>query len=124
MLNTRVEARNWLTVGQYDRQLQLCVRLLAMTATPGAVASGQADPAPTAMTLLPCKTSSPRTSTVPRQFKPAKPAAPHGPPTAKVDTATKWGFLMSNPGNLGERHQCAFAHQDHQHYETHQAPQG
>ena len=28
MLDTRVEACDWLTVGQYDRQLQLCVPLV------------------------------------------------------------------------------------------------
>ena len=28
MLHTRVEAHDWLTVGQYDRQLQLCVPLV------------------------------------------------------------------------------------------------
>ena len=30
MLHTRVEAHDWLTVGQYDRQLQLCVPLVAI----------------------------------------------------------------------------------------------
>ena len=28
MLHTRVEAHDWLTVGQYDRQLQLCAPLV------------------------------------------------------------------------------------------------
>ena len=31
MLHTRVEAHDWLTVGQYDRQLQLCVPLVVTT---------------------------------------------------------------------------------------------
>jgi len=55
----------------------------------------------TAMTLWPSKTLSPTTSTAPGHFKPAKPAAPHAPPPAKVDTATKWGISMSNSGQLG-----------------------
>ena len=31
VLNTRVEARDWLSVGQHDRQLQLCVPLVTTT---------------------------------------------------------------------------------------------
>ena len=31
MLHTRVEAHDWLTVGQYDRQLQLCVPLVSIS---------------------------------------------------------------------------------------------
>ena len=30
VLHTRVEAHDWLTVGQYDRQLQLCVPLVSL----------------------------------------------------------------------------------------------
>jgi hypothetical protein len=31
VLNTRVEARDWLSVGQHNRQLQLCVPVVVTT---------------------------------------------------------------------------------------------